>query len=116
MNPVAKVVSGYSGDPDTRGDKALRFIDQSLVKIGDTLYSYDEIVRLQNESHRLQRLLDDALSCLESAGGKADLAASIIRSMRDESLDGIPQSFEVIMEYSKEQVERLKKETAQWKY
>lgn len=37
--PVAEVVSGYSGDPDTRGDKKLRVLDLSQCEIGDKLYS-----------------------------------------------------------------------------
>ena len=36
---VAEVVSGYSGDPDTRGNLAIKRLDLSRCKIGDKLYT-----------------------------------------------------------------------------
>jgi len=47
---VAKVVSGYSGDPDTRGKLALQEIDISNCKVGDLLYKAEK---------------DDVLTCYE---------------------------------------------------
>lgn len=37
-SPVAGVESGYSGDPDTRGDKVLRPIDLSECELGEFVY------------------------------------------------------------------------------
>jgi hypothetical protein len=37
--PVAKIVSGYSGDPDTRNDLEIKPLDLSGCKIGDLLYT-----------------------------------------------------------------------------
>lgn len=36
--PVAEVVPGYSGDPDTRGNLSLKTIDLSRCSVGDKLY------------------------------------------------------------------------------
>ena len=42
MRPVAKVVSGYSGDPETRDSFALEIIDLSGCKIGYKLYTHPQ--------------------------------------------------------------------------
>lgn len=36
---AAVVVSGYSGDPDTRGDKTIKAVDLSQCNVGDQLYN-----------------------------------------------------------------------------
>ena len=40
--PVAEIVSGYSGDPDTLGDKEIRKLDLSSCRIGDKLYTHSQ--------------------------------------------------------------------------
>lgn len=37
--PVAQIVSGYSGDPDTRNDLAIKPLDLSGLRPGDFLYA-----------------------------------------------------------------------------
>ena len=39
---VAEVVSGYSGDPDTLGDKELKALNLAQCKIGDRLYTHPQ--------------------------------------------------------------------------
>ena len=62
--PVAEVVSGYSGDPDTRGDKALKAINLSQCVVGDKLY------RDHNGEHELIATLLPADPLSEDVGNE----------------------------------------------
>lgn len=37
--PVAEVVSGYSGDPDTKSNLAIKPLDLSVCRVGDKLFT-----------------------------------------------------------------------------
>lgn len=69
---IAKVVSGYSGDPDTRGDKTLQLVGSLAdLPIGTILYAKnsddDTVVITQAELDRLEERCS-WLEALEQAG------------------------------------------------
>lgn len=82
LDPVAVIVSGYSGDPDTRGNRMIQSIgDINSLPIGTTLYTTsiphlaittpgepeNRVIITQSELDRLEAR-DEWLNALEAAG------------------------------------------------
>ncbi len=70
--PVAKIVSGYSGDPDTWNDLEIKPLDLSGCKVNDLLYTQPQPA----QQGSVQRGIDVAIDMLEdyaSALGNGDL-------------------------------------------
>lgn len=95
LEPMATVVSGYSGDPDTRGNKRLQLTgDLTDLAIGTVLYvQRDEDKTVVITQARLDRLEARAewLEALEQAGvdnwSGWDVAKDIQKEWDDENGD-----------------------------
>lgn len=66
MSPVAKVVSGYSGDPDTRGDRAIKPLNLDDCEVGDLLYRVDVHTLAQRASDWLTSNVPDSNNWFDS--------------------------------------------------
>ena len=65
--PVAEIVSGYSGDPDTRGSLSLKKLDLTGCTVGDKLYRL-----VQREPHwtdpHIEKVSDKTYLAYDEAG------------------------------------------------
>lgn len=56
IKPIAKIVSGYSGDPDTRDSKEIQALNLKESEIGDSLYSKTQLEKIFNCIEEINRL------------------------------------------------------------
>ena len=70
----------------------------------------DEITTLRQQLANSETRVTDAIRCLETVSGKAELGASVVRAERTEVMDHVAEGFDVIKKYAKSEAARLRQQ------
>lgn len=78
-----------------------------LDKLQDT---ENEITTLRRRLANSEEKVADAIRCLDTVSGKAELGASVVRAERTEVMNHVAEGFDVIKKYAKSEAARLRQQ------
>ncbi len=82
----------------------------AAVRIQEGEKAIDEITTLRQQLANSETRVTDAIRCLETVSGKAELGASVVRAERTEVMDHVAEGFDVIKKYAKSEAARLRQQ------
>lgn len=95
-------------DPDKLPGGTTQAIAQAQILVRDAIESQLSTTKAENEALRAR--LADAINCLDTVSGKAELGASVVRAERTEAMNHVAEGFDVIKRYAKTEANRLRQQ------